>query len=356
MLRLIKASWPHPEVPEPPVHIELPQDIELPDEVSWPPVPANEPLRKSDQTYPEFLDAIGLVGMGGSMFPAARKLEACRNVHTLVINAVECEPGITIDKALLLYHSDLVKAGAEASAAASGASRIVIAIARNRKLSRRVAELYPFVQVMMPRGYPGGAEKLIVKKLSRRMLPAGALPSDIGYLVQNIASLRAIGRALKDNIPVVERPLTVAAPHLWIHHDLILPVGLSVGTALKMLDLRWDRETEVLIAGGLMMGRAVTEEFRIAKGTTSLLIMQRKGMTEEATHCINCGACNAACPLGLHPIGMVRPFINRKSRISKSVNEQIDTCFLCGACAAVCPAHIPLVKYIKEGKACRQST
>ena len=56
--------------------------------------------------YPEFLRSIGLVGMGGSMFPARMKALASKKVHTLVINAVECEPGVYIDHALPLNFPD----------------------------------------------------------------------------------------------------------------------------------------------------------------------------------------------------------------------------------------------------------
>jgi Na+-translocating ferredoxin:NAD+ oxidoreductase subunit C len=345
MFRLIKAHWPHPETPGEPVYLGPPN-------MMWPPEAAPEPLRQPEQSYPEFLDAIGAVGMGGSMFPAARKLAASEGVSTVVINAVECEPGTTIDKALLLHHAPLIQAGVEASAAACGATRIVIAIARSRKLSALLRERYPFDVIMMPRGYPGGAERLIVKKLTGKMLPAGAYPGRVGVLVQNVATLRAVGRALVDSIPLVERPLTVAAPHRCLHHDVIVPIGMTVGALLEVCEVVWNPEDETLIAGGLMMGRAVQPETEITKGTTSIMLMPNSALATCETNCINCGACNVACPLGLHPIGMVNPVREGKYPLPPAVATQLEECFLCGACAAVCPARILLVKYIKEGKAC----
>jgi electron transport complex protein RnfC len=345
MFRLIKASWSHPEIPEPPRFMATAA-------TEWPPVGQAEPLQKEGESYPSFLDEIGLVGMGGSQFPAARKLEASKNVDTVVINAVECEPGITIDKSILLHHADLVRAGAEASASACAAKRIVIAFARNRELARKLKAIYPYDHLIMPHGYPGGAERLIVKKLTGRMLPAGKFPGQVGVLVQNVASLRAIGRALIDGVTVIERPLTVAAPKRGIHHDLIVPVGISVGDVVKLCNIGWDEKDEILIAGGLMMGKAVLAEELITKGTTSIMIMPKSALERTETICINCGACSVVCPLGLHPIGMVDPIRNCFQPLPNSVVTQVKECFLCGACATVCPAHIPLVKYIKEGKAC----
>ena len=349
MLRLIKAHWPYPDTPEPPVSMAS-------DDPSWQPVPASEPLRRKNQSYVDFLDVIGLVGMGGSMFPAARKLAACKDVHTVVVNAVECEPGVTIDRALLLHHAELVRAGAEASASACGARRIVIAIARSRKLSRALKARYPFDIVSMPTGYPGGAERLIVKKLSGRMLPPDVFPGQIGFLVQNVASLRAVGRALIDNVPVIERPLTVAAPHRQIHHDVIVPVGMPLGDVLDACGVSWDEDSEIIVAGGLMMGKAQPPTAHVSKGTTSIMLMPRSALAARETNCINCGACNAVCPLGLHPIAMVKSVQEEGRPLPVSVVTQLDACFLCGACAAVCPARIPLVKHIKEGKACPRTT
>lgn len=345
MLRLIKAHWKYPEFPEEPAFLAPPG-------TAWPPPSGQQPLRTSEQSYPEFLDAIGLVGMGGSMFPAGKKLAASKNIQTVVINAVECEPGVTIDRALLLYHSSLVRAGAEASAEACGATHIVIAIARNRELARLLQERYPFDILSMPTGYPAGAERLIVKKLTGKMLPYNVYPSQMGILVQNVASLRAIGRALLDNIPCIERPLTVAAPHRQIHHDVIVPLDMSLADVIEACGVTHDRDSESLIAGGLMMGKTAMPETRVTRGTTSIMILPQLQIEATETHCINCGACNAACPLGLHPIGMIKHVREENHFLPRSATTQLDTCFLCGACAAVCPAHIPLVKYIKEGKAC----
>jgi electron transport complex protein RnfC len=290
--------------------------------------------------------------MGGSMFPAARKLAASRNADTLVINAVECEPGVTIDKALLLHHSHWIRAGAEASAEYCGAKRIIIAMARHRKFAKEIATKYPFEQLLMPKGYPGGAERLIVKKLRGKLLPAGTFPGQLGILVQNTASMRAIGRALLDGIPVVERPMTVAAPIRKIHKNVIVPVGMQLNEIIERCGITTDPLNEVIIAGGLMMGKVAEPDELATKGTTSIMIVPKAFADHTESNCIKCGACNVACPLNLHPIGMVERCRDTKTPLSKATRIQIENCFLCGACSAVCPARIPLVKYIREGKTC----
>jgi len=333
----------HPGFPVP-AEIPAPRELALS-------LPAPVAFDTSD--YPAFLQTIGLVGMGGGMFPADRKVRASHGVHTLVINGVECEPGITIDQAVLLHHSRWVIAGAEAAARAVGAQRIVLAVKKEPALLRQLCKLYPFDLLTMPRTYPAGAEKLILRKLLRRMPPPGALPFHLGFLVQNTATLRAAGRAILDGIPAVERPLTLAAPDAGIYQNLIVPVGITVGELLQLAGCPYDPEHRILVAGGLMMGRSVTADEKITPGTTSILVLNRTCVETQETACIRCGACFDACPLKLHPIALV-DIIRNGQRHSEAFKSQMKECFLCGACAAVCPARIPLAVHLREGKKCLQ--
>jgi electron transport complex protein RnfC len=231
------------------------------------------PVARVDADY---LRRIGLIGMGGSMFPAARKLAACRGVHTVVINGVECEPGITIDRALLAEQADLVAAGARALLEAVGAKGIVLALPRERRLLAELRDRYPFEVVTMARTYPAGAEKLIVGKLARRALAPGELPTHAGYLVHNTASLRALGLALTRGWPVIERPLSVARPDAAVFRNVIVPVGIPVGVLLGQLGVPFDRAVDMIVAGGLMMGAEALPDEPVTKGTTSLVVLRRQ--------------------------------------------------------------------------------
>lgn len=66
----------------------------------------NEKVFESD--FQVFLSKIGLLGMGGSRFPSSLKIKYAKNIHTLVINGVECEPHINIDKIQLLKQKEYI--------------------------------------------------------------------------------------------------------------------------------------------------------------------------------------------------------------------------------------------------------
>ena len=122
------------------------------------------------ETFPDFLDEIGLVGMGGSGVQTSEKIRAAIGAHTLVINGIGCEPGITIDQAVLIDEFFWVAAGANACARAVGATRIILAVKNDSafisKLRNRSTE---FEIIGFPPKYPAGAEKLIIKKLTGKM-------------------------------------------------------------------------------------------------------------------------------------------------------------------------------------------
>ncbi|VGO19279.1 Electron transport complex subunit RnfC [Pontiella sulfatireligans] len=306
----------------------------------------------SPETFPAFLDEIGLVGMGGSGFPAAEKIRSGIGAHTLVINGVECEPGITIDQSVLLHESLWVAAGANASAKAIGAKRIILAVKKDDAFIAELQKHYgEFDIISFPDRYPAGAEKLILTQLIGKTPPPGVRPYQMGHLVQNVASLRAIGRAIIDGIPVVERPLTLSMPSTGFYKNIIAPVGLSIREVLETVDLPFDLQTQFIVDSGLMMGSEVGLDDCIEKTTLSLIILERKKAERKERPCIRCGACNNACPLGLHPFTLVDRIQKGKTK-SAAFKMQMTECFLCGVCSAVCPSDIPLVQSLAEGKRC----
>jgi NADH-quinone oxidoreductase subunit F len=95
-----------------------------------------EALRKalagSSAQVIEVLDAAGLRGRGGALFPTANKLALCAQAEGaekfVVVNGGEDEPGSLKDRTLLVYTPHAVLEGALLAAYAVGASRIILYI------------------------------------------------------------------------------------------------------------------------------------------------------------------------------------------------------------------------------------
>ena len=313
------------------------------------PPPAFLPAAPTRQELPSFAREMGLVGMGGSLFPASIKLKAAQRLHTLVINAVECEPGIEVDEALLLHDPTPVRTGLACLVNALGIERTVLAVKRASVPDTKAFASVGKVDVVdMPNRYPGGAEKLIVARLDGHMPPAGVLPVQRGYLIFSVASLWALGRRLLHGEPSILRPLTLVLPSQRAR-NLRVPVGTPIGHILESYGASVDADTHLIVAGGLMMGRRADLETPVLKGTNAIFVQPiSRRLTRAEEPCILCGSCFDACPLKLHPSGMADRI--QESRYSPALAAQLGECFLCGACSAVCPSEIPLVQYFQKGK------
>jgi electron transport complex protein RnfC len=310
---------------------------------------------------PAFLDAseahafareMGWVGMGGSMFPSSIKLRAAKQIHTLVINAVECEPGIQIDEVLLHQESETVIAGLDALRRAYGVEKTVLGVKRpSAEHSKDLAETSKAQLLVMPDRYPGGAEKLLIAKLEGKMPPSGLLPPSLGYLVFSVASLWALGKRVLSGEPSITRPLTLVSEGKTI--NLLVPIGATVGDILVASGVT-PGPNDILITGGLMMGQRVDMHDPVLKGTNAIFVQHAdERLVREEDPCIGCGSCFDVCPLGLHPISMADRI--RDKQMSPALAGQLDECFLCGACSAVCPSDIPLAQVFREGKAWKRT-
>ena len=310
----------------------------------------NKTVFKSNSSadYSEYLKEIGLLGMGGALFPASLKIKSALNCHTLIINAAECEPYTSSDLSILLHHSRWIKKGVETTLEKCKIKNVILAVKNNARLVSELKKTYSFPLLLLPETYPAGAERLILKKLLRTVPSFRNRPTDYGFLVQNVSSLRAIGRSLLDNIPVIERPLTFAVPEKKIFKNIIVPVGISVHKILEHFSHLYDEKKEMIIFSGLMMGENKSLYEPVTKGTTSIFIISKKSCIKTEKSCIHCGNCIDACPLGLHPILMANQ-IKKKEKTS-ALFSHLQECFLCGKCEAVCPSYIPLVEYFKEAK------
>ena len=101
--------------------------------------------------------------------------------------------------------------------------------------------------------------------------------------------------------------------------------------------------------GGPMTGVSQYDlDAPVIKGTSGILVLDRRFEDGEENDCIRCSRCIEACPAGLMPCMIGLGAKNNRFDIA-GLYHPFD-CIECGACAYVCPSRIPLVQYIKLAK------
>jgi len=307
----------------------------------------------------EFIKQAGVVGLGGAAFPAHLKLSPPpgKKIDTLIINGCECEPYITADHRLMLEYAAEIICGAYITARILKVDNIIIAIENNKQdaisniesviSSIRLNEKIKIVS--LPSRYPMGAEKVLIYNLLRRKVPVGALPFDVGTVVSNVGTSRAIFDAVIEKKPLIERVITVTG-------DIEKPANLMVKTGTLVGDIIGDIAGIIcedknisyeLVFGGPMTGFSINNlDFPVTKSVNCILIKKVKKLHEN--NCIRCGRCISVCPMNLMPL-MYATYV-KNNRFEDCRQYFIESCIECGSCAYVCPAAIPLIGYIKTGK------
>ncbi len=312
-----------------------------------------EPLVNPDaHRIIERIKEAGIVGMGGATFPTHIKLAPKNPVDTLIINGAECEPYITCDYRVIIEHIEDFIGGILIEAETLNVKRILIGIERINaeavKVLRAATADIPEISVAaLPVKYPQGSEKQLIYALTKRVVPQGKLPSDVGVAVSNVQTAYAIKRAVSYGEPLIERVVTISGD---IDDDkrgnYIIPTGVTVK---DIADYVSANNYKKIISGGPMMGFALSNmSVAVTKGSSAILFFNENKLLSKPSPCINCARCARACPLRLMP--MYIDAYASAGELDKALKYGAMDCFECGSCAYVCPAKRPLVQAIRLAK------
>jgi electron transport complex protein RnfC len=313
----------------------------------WVEMAGMDPEKSSREEILARIREAGVVGLGGAAFPTHVKLNPPKRVDMLIINGCEGEPFITADHRLMVEQAERVVEGVKIMMRACGAGRAVIAIEDDKRdAAERMREFEDgrITVALLPARYPQGDERHLIRALTGREVPAGGLPFDVGVVVNNVATAKAVADAVLDGRPLIDRVVTVTG-------EVRNPKNLlaRIGTMFSALVEECGGEVgnpDMMIAGGPMMGVAQWCDVPLIKGTSCILLTRFR--TEEERDCIRCGRCVDACPMGLMPTLLAS--YSKKRMFDKCREANAMSCDECGCCAYVCPSKIPLVQYIRQAK------
>ncbi|MCL2487200.1 MAG: electron transport complex subunit RsxC [Oscillospiraceae bacterium] len=299
--------------------------------------------------------ASGLAGLGGAGFPAYAKLKPKKDtvIDTLIVNAAECEPYITVDHRACIEQTADIFEGVEILQRRLNIPAAVIAAESNAP--QAIAALNQVagenVSVMkLPARYPQGAEKTLVYAVTKRKIPAGGLPADVGCLVMNVSSVAFLARYLRTGKPLVSRTVTLAGPAIANPGNYRVPVGTSVADLIAFAG-SYAAPARKLLIGGPMMGTALASENTpiLRYHNAVLAFTADTAVPPPQKDCIRCGRCLLACPMKLAPVTLKNAV--KTNDLDTLRKFDVSSCYECGCCAYVCPAGIPLVQQMRLGKA-----
>ena len=266
----------------------------------------NKPLEElTPDEIVEIVKDKGIVGMGGATFPTYVKLKPGKPIDAVLINGSECEPYLTADHRVLLEYADDIVYGLRAMMKAVSAPEGVILIEDNKPdavaLLEEKVKPYDNIRVVAAKTqYPEGAEKMLIKKVMGRAVPSGKLPADVGCVVSNTSTAKAISDAIQKGMPLVERVVSVTGEYIKNPGNYMVKLGTNVQEIIDHCG-GVTGEDVVLKMGGPMMGAPIKDtNVPIIKGSNGIIAIAADHTEEK--ECIKCGRCVDVCPMELQPL------------------------------------------------------
>ena len=316
--------------------------------------PSAHPETLSADELRQIVRNAGIVGMGGATFPTAVKLSPAqgKTIEKIVINGAECEPYLTADHRLMLEKAPQIIDGIRLMMLALDVKEAIIGVEDNKPdaiaaLSSAASATEGITVRALPVRYPQGGEKQLIYAVTRRKVPTGGLPIDVGVVVCNVGTVYAVDQAIREGRPLIDRVTTVGG--------LVNNPGnflVRIGTTVEyLLDACGGLQSGVkqLISGGPMMGMAIARtDIPLTKGSSGVLALGEEAMEPKESACIRCGRCMRACPMKLAPAKL--DALARADRFEDAAKAGAMSCLECGACTYVCPAKRSLTQSCRTVK------
>jgi electron transport complex protein RnfC len=331
--------------------------LESDGEDAWTDLEAVDWRAADPDTLRRRIQAAGVVGLGGAVFPSHVKLRPHpdRKFRKLILNGAECEPFITCDDMLMRERAAGILRGAAIMMQLLGAGKCLVGIEDNKpqaiaamEAAARSSGLNVEV-VPVPTLYPGGGAKQLIRVLTGKEVPSHKFSTEFGVQCFNVATAWTLHRALEFGEPVISRIVTVTGSvRTPRNFEALLgtPVADLVAAAGGTLP-----ETDHLVMGGPMMGVTLdSDRLPVVKAMNCIIAASPQLFPPKppAMPCIRCARCAEVCPVDLQPQELY--WFAKSDNFEKARVYNLFDCIECGCCDYVCPSRIPLVQYYRYAK------
>lgn len=304
----------------------------------------------SSYTQDSFIEALrvnGISGLGGSDFPTYIKYNT-DNIKCLLVNAVECEPFISCDKAVIHNYAENILEVVDNIMEIMQIPKAYIVMKETStdsiKMINKHIGTYPNIKISLVKdAYPNGWERLVVKNTLG--IEYDKYPSEKGIIVSNLSTIYSIYEMLEYNRPLTERVITITGPGIKKKTNVKVKIGALASEVISELEGYKNIKNPLFIAGGPMMGNSLpTDEVIITKDINCILVIDDH--FEKNLPCIKCGKCIEVCPVGICPVLIM----NNKDNRDALKDLKPKKCIECGLCSYICPSKIEVREFVRIAK------
>lgn len=307
-----------------------------------------------NMTQEEVFNAIkemGLMGLGGSGFPTYIKYSNPQNIHTILINGVECEPFLTCDHLVMKRDIKALFDGVNYLIKAAGAQKAIIAIKEHKpdlwEMLVEEAKNWDNIEPReVPDRYPMGWERVLVETVFNKQYDK--LPSELGVIVNNSTTAISLSKAVREGKAITHRVVTVSGNGVKNPQNVEVAVGTPVDYIIEKIGGYIDDDCDgMVIAGGPMMGKSVmNDKFVITPYSNALTVLKKEPV--NTLPCLKCGECTLHCPAHLQPVRIMQA--EKAADKDLLAKLEVERCIECGMCTYICPSKIEVTDMVSKGK------
>ncbi|HHT98283.1 MAG TPA: electron transport complex subunit RsxC [Clostridiales bacterium] len=300
----------------------------------------------------------GIIGMGGAGFPTHIKYETNKTIDTVLINAAECEPYLTCDHRIMLEFPFEIINGVNLMIKAANANKATICLEDNKAdAAKKLQEILensnlPIKVKLLATRYPQGGERQLIQAVIKKEIPIGKLPAELGVIVSNVATAKALADMTFNETPLITRCITITG-FVNKPSNYMVPIGTLLNDLISESGgISIDGDNKI-IHGGPMTGTCIASNSNgngliggVLKISSGIVVLGDEEIIESP--CIRCGRCERVCPAGLAPFKI--DFAAIENDLSLCDKLYATECISCGACSYVCPARRELAWRITIAK------
>ena len=176
------------------------------EEVEYPPVKPLEQLTREEKL--NLIKEGGVVGMGGAGFPTHVKLapKDPDAIEYVIANCAECEPYLTSDYRRMIEEPEKLIDGLKVILSLFPKAKGILAVEDNkpdciRLLKEKTQGEERISVVKLQTKYPQGSERQLIYAVTGRAINSSQLPADAGCIVDNVDTIVAVNRAVREGKP-----------------------------------------------------------------------------------------------------------------------------------------------------------
>lgn len=282
-----------------------------------------------------------ITGMSGNGYFVSDKIErfitANSDKRILIINAVECDPGLIHDEWLLKNRYTEIVHAIDYLKQSLTLDRVVLAT-KNKNVKKGLN----YSAITVPARYPLGEEHFLIEKILNIKIAKKQYPTDFGILVLNIQSVYQICKII-NNCYDEGRFITIAdlsnakakAAYVYPSDRIIEVLQKAYGYNEKKLAYK---------GTGIMSCSIVNDDDNFSF-IGNFAVYAKAPEIDNANKCRGCHMCDIKCPAGIKVSKLVRELDKEKSNGLLDM-EILQKCIQCGSCTYYCMASKNVSSYI----------